>query len=412
MKATRNSAARENRLTAVRKTSKAPTSERRSVDLLMQLLALPGPSGSEGPVAEFLLRQLQAAGLPDSAAATDAAHKKSPIDGSVGNLAVRLPGTFKAPRRMLMAHMDTVPLCAGARPVRKGGRIVSREAHTALGGDDRSGCTVLLSTAVTILEKKLPHPPLTFLWTVQEEAGLNGAHYVRLPILKAPKLAFNWDGGPANRVTIGATGGYRMNIVVDGMASHAGVHPERGVSAVAIASLAIADLVKQGWHGLIEKGDQRGTSNVGVIHGGSATNVVPDRVEIKAEARSHDREFRERIVHVIEHAFTKAAKEVRNVDGDAGRVEIDGRLDYEAFHLSMNEPSVEAAVAALEAEGLEPDYAVANGGLDANWTTAHGIPTVTLGCGQNEIHTVKEWLDLDQFAAACRIALRLATSGK
>jgi tripeptide aminopeptidase len=376
----------------------------------MRLLALPGPSGGEGPVAMFLLEQLKAAGLSDSAVATDQAHKKSPIGGSVGNLAVRLPGTIKRPRRMLMAHMDTVPLCTGARPVRKGRRIVSRDAHTALGGDDRSGCAVLLSTVLTILERKLPHPPLTFLWTVQEEAGLNGAHYVRLPMLKAQKLAFNWDGGPANRVTIGATGGYRMNIVVEGVASHAGVHPERGVSAVAIASLAIAELVKSGWHGLIEKGDKRGTSNVGVIHGGSATNVVTDRVEIKAEARSHDRKFRERIVHEIQHAFNKAAKEVRNIDGASGRVMIDGRLDYEAFHLGMMEPSVEAAVAALAAEGLEPDYAIANGGLDANWITAHGIPTVTLGCGQNEIHTVKEWMDLDEFGKACRLALRIATA--
>jgi tripeptide aminopeptidase len=229
-------------------------------------------------------------------------------------------------------------------------------------------------------------------------------------MLKTPKLAFNWDGGPANRVTIGATGGYRMSIVVEGVASHAGVHPERGVSAVAIASLAIADLVKNGWHGLIEKGDSRGTSNFGVIHGGSATNVVTDRVEIKAEARSHDRKFRERIVHEMEQAFNKAAKEVRNIDGHAGRVTIDGRLDYEAFHLGMKEPSVQVAVAALAAEGLQPDYVIANGGLDANWLTAHGVPTVTLGCGQNEIHTVKEWLDLDQFAAACRIALRIATA--
>ena len=260
--------------------------------------------------------------MPDDAVATDQAFKKSPIGGSIGNLAVRLPGTVKAPRRMLSAHMDTVPICAGARPVRKGRRSSRPTPHTGLGGDDRSGCAVLLATALAILEQKLPHPPLTFLWTVQEEAGLNGAHYVRLPMLKSPKLAFNWDGGAANRVTIGATGGYRMNIVVEGVASHAGVHPERGVSAIAIASLAIADLVENGWHGLIERSGKRGTSNVGVIHGGSATNVVTDRVELRAEARSHDPKFRERIVREIEKAFAKAAKAVRNVDGATGRREV------------------------------------------------------------------------------------------
>jgi tripeptide aminopeptidase len=381
------------------------------LNLLLELLTLDGPSGGEEPVAGFIRQQLLAAGLPEARIATDQAFKKSPLAaGKVGNLAVTLPGTIKAPRRMLSAHMDTVPLCAAARPVRKGKRIVPADRHTALGGDDRSGCAVLLTTLLTLLKDERPHPPLTFLWTVQEEAGLNGAHYVRLPMLKSPKLAFNWDGGPANRVTLGATGGYRMTIVVEGLASHAGVHPEQGVSAIAIASLAIADLVNNGWHGLVQKNGKQGASNVGVIHGGSATNVVTDRVELRAEARSHDPRFRKQIIKEFERAFTSAAKQVRNVEGAAGRVHFEGRLDYESFRLPLSEPSVQTAVAALDAEGLEPDYAIANGGLDANWLTAHGIPTVTLGCGQNNIHTTSEWLDIPQFQSACRIALRLATA--
>jgi tripeptide aminopeptidase len=380
------------------------------LNLLLELLALEGPSGGEQPVADFLRQRLLAAGLPTARLATDQAFKKSPLaGGTAGNLVATLPGTIKAPRRMLSAHMDTVPLCAGARPVQKGKRILPADRRTALGGDDRAGCAVLLSTLLTLLDKNLPHPPLTFLWTVQEEAGLNGAHYVRLPMLKSPKLAFNWDGGPANRVTLGATGGYRMNIVVEGLASHAGVHPEQGVSAIAIASLAIADIVNKGWHGLVQKNGKQGASNVGVIHGGSATNVVTDRVELRAEARSHDPRFRKQIVKEFERAFTSAAKQVRNEAGATGRVHFDGRLDYEAFRLRLSDSSVQAAAQALAAEGLDPDYAIANGGLDANWLTAHGIPTVTLGCGQNNIHTTKEWIDIDQFQSACRIALRLAT---
>jgi tripeptide aminopeptidase len=139
--------------------------------------------------------------------------------------------------------------------------------------------------------------------------------------------------------------------------------------------------------------------------------VVTDRVELRAEARSHAPEFRKRIVRELERAFTRAARRVRNDRGVAGRVEIDGRLDYEAFRLPTTEPCVQAAAAAVAAEGLDVDYAVANGGLDANWLTARGIPTVSLGCGQNAIHTNNEWLDLDEFAKACRIARRLATGG-
>jgi tripeptide aminopeptidase len=392
-----------------RKPLKLDAAGRRAVDLLMELLALPGPSGGEQAIADFITKRLSEHELAAGALTSDRAFKRSPISGSVGNLALRLPGTNKAPRRMLAAHMDTVPLCAGALPVRKGGHIVAASPETALGGDDRTGCAVLLSTALAILELRLPHPPLTFLWTVQEEAGLHGAHYVNVPMLKRPALAFNFDGGPANRLTLGATGGYRMFVTIEGIASHAGMHPERGVSSIAIASLAIADLVRGGWHGLVEKGKSRGTSNVGVIHGGFATNVVTDRVEIRAEARSHDPKFRARIVREMEQAFRRAAREVQSESGDIGRVTIDGRLDYESFLLDRKEPSVSAAAAALAAEGLEPDYAIANGGLDANWLTHNGIPTVSLGCGQHEIHTVDEYVALDEFAAACRIARRLAT---
>ena len=396
---------------ARRQKSSSDAAAPRSVELLMQLLALTGPSGGEDAVAEFIADQLRGAGVDDSALNTDRAFQRGVPGGAVGNLSLRLPGTIRGPRRMLVAHMDTVPLCAGAKPVRKGNRIAAADSKTALGGDNRAGCAVLLTTALAILEQKLPHPPLTFLWTVQEESGLQGARHAHLPALRKPALVFNWDGGPANRLTIGATGGYRMNITVNGRASHAGGHPEQGVSAIAIASLAIADLVNGGWHGLIEKGRRRGTSNVGAIHGGTATNVVTDRVDLRVEARSHDPDFRERIVREIERAFTRAARQVRNDQGVPGRVEFDGRLDYEAFRLRTSEPCVETAAAALAAEGLEPDYAVANGGLDANWLTARGLPTVSLGCGQNAIHTTNEWLDLDELAKACRIARRLATAG-
>jgi tripeptide aminopeptidase len=58
---------------------------------------------------------------------------------------------------------------------------------------------------------------------------------------------------------------------------------------------------------------------------------------------------------------------------------------------------------------MRPQIRIANGGLDANWMTAHGLPTVTLGCGQQEIHTVNEWLDIPSYLASCRLGLLLAT---
>jgi tripeptide aminopeptidase len=384
-------------------------SDAEALRLVMQMMAIPGRSGDEASIIDFIREKLFSAGTPKSALATDDAHRRSPIGGQVGNLSLKFPGTVRGPRRMLAAHVDTVPICVGSRPKRKAARVVSANKKTGLGADNRAGATILLTTVLAILRAKLPHPPLTFLWTVQEEAGLLGARHLRAAKLGKPKLAFNFDGSAPQILKIGATGGYRMTIEVHGLAAHAGNHPEQGVSAIAIAAIAIADLNANGWHGLIEKDGHAGTSNVGVIDGGEATNVVTDYVKLRVEARSHEPKFRERIVTEIRAAFERAAAGVRNTDGKSGRIEFDGRLDYEAFRLARDEPCVVAAAAAVKAECGHVELAVTNGGLDANWLTAHGIPTVTLGCGQRNIHTVSEELDISEFQTARHIALRLAT---
>jgi tripeptide aminopeptidase len=352
---------------------------------------------------------LLAAGAPTEAIVSDDAHERSIHKGNTGNLILRLPGTLKAPRRMLTAHLDTVPICVGTQPKVDGEFVRSANPATGLGADNRGGCGTILSAALEILERKLPHPPLTFCWFVQEEVGLHGARHVQKSLLGKPAMCFNWDGGACEKVTIGATGGYRMQIAIEGVAAHAGVCPERGVSAIAIASLAIADLAKEGWHGLVLKGKNRGTTNVGFIQGGEATNVVTDRVTLKAEARSHDPKFRGKIIKRIEKAFQAAAKEIKSSEGRRGSVKIEGRLDYESFAISPKEACVQLTDSAVRAVGREPQLAISNGGLDANWLNAHGIPTVTLGCGQMNVHMTSEMLDLAAYRDACRIALLLAT---
>jgi len=377
---------------------------------VLELMRIPGVSGREKAVADRICHWLREAGCPKSAISFDSAHTRTPVAGDVGNLIVKLPGTLPGPRRLLMAHMDTVPVCVGAKPVVSGRFVKSADPTTGLGADDRAGVAVVLSTALEILRRGLPHPPLTFFFAIQEEVGLWGARLASAASLGRPGLAFNFDGGSVEKITVGATGGHRLDIAIEGIPSHAGVAPEKGVSAIAIASLAIASLVEDGWHGLVEKESKRGTSNVGVINAGSATNVVADSASLRAEARGHDAAFRGRIVKAIETAFREAARRVKSSDGRTGRVTIEGRLDYEAFRLADDEPCVAAAREAVRAIGRTPRLDVSNGGLDANWMAANGIPTVTLGCGQMEIHTTREQLDLDAFEAACTVALRLATA--
>ena len=221
---------------------------------VLDLLAIPGGSGQEKDIADQIVKRLREAGCPADAISFDSAHTKTPLKGNVGNLIVKLPGTVPGPRRLLMAHMDTVPVCIGTKPVVAGRFVKSGNPATGLGADDRAGCAVVLSTAIQILKHKLPHPPLTLFFAIQEEVGLYGARFAKAADLGRPKLAFNFDGGAVEKITIGATGGYRMDIAITGIPSHAGVAPEKGVSAIAIASLAIASLVQEGWHGLVTKG--------------------------------------------------------------------------------------------------------------------------------------------------------------
>jgi tripeptide aminopeptidase len=382
----------------------------RAEQMVLEMMAIPAKSGEEAVVADYIRKKLIAAGADADSIVTDNAQKQALIAGDTGNLIFKLPGTFKAPRRMLTAHMDTVPICVGSKPKVEGDFVRSANPASGLGADNRSGCVTILAALLEILERKLPHPPLTFCWFIQEEVGLYGARFVQKSLLGKPAMCFNWDGGSADKLTIGATGGYRMVIEIEGLAAHAGVCPEKGVSAIAIASLAIADLARDGWHGLVVKGKNRGTTNVGYIHGGEATNVVTDRVTLKAEARSHDPKFRGQIIKAIEKAFQAAAKEIKSADGQRGSVRIDGRLDYEAFRVDPKHPCVQLAESAVRAAGRVPIQVISNGGLDANWLNAHGIPTVTLGSGQMNVHTTSEMLDLKSFGDACRIAVHLATS--
>ncbi len=398
-----------------RKTSRRPAPRPSEAQrLLMQLLDIPGRSGHETAVARFVTDRLVEAGVSRSAITHDAAHRKSLIGGEIGNLIVKLPGTGatkRAPRRLFMAHMDTVPLCLGARPIKRGGRIIAADPTTALGADDRSGTAVVLAAALDLIRSGDDHPPLTLLWTVQEEFGLQGSRHLNVAKLGEVAMGFNFDGGYPQELVLGATGAFRMTIKIRGIPAHAGVHPERGASAVAIAAVAMAQLQRDGWHGLIVKGRSRGTSNFGAIEGGAATNVVAESLTLKAEARSHEPRFRRQIVEAYRKAFEQAVAAIRTDDGRTGQVTFEVRDDYESFALKRDAAVVRTAAAALEAQGIEPVYRIMNGGLDANWLNAYSCPTVTLGTGQHSIHTTDEFVELAEFDTACAIARRLIRGG-
>jgi tripeptide aminopeptidase len=384
---------------------------------LMRFLGIEGITGQEAAIGQEIVAALKEAGVAQRAIRFDKANKQIPLPTQTGNLIVELPGRGslrKADRILFMTHMDTVPLCAGAKPVRKGRRIVNG-AHAALGGDNRSGCAVLVTLAAELIQSKADHPPMTLLFTVREESGLWGARFVDRSMLGAPKMAFNFDGRYANAVTIGAVGADRWEAEITGRASHAGGAPERGISSTMILAEALSKVRAEGWFGKVVQGNRIGTSNVGPVMGadggpaGQATNVVTDYVKVKGESRSHDAKFFKAITAAYKQAFTDAAQDVKNSEGKAGKVKFTAQTDYYPFRLKENLPVVKRAMEAGNVAGLAPEIRVASGGLDANWLVRHGIPTVTFGAGQVDPHTVDEWVDLEQFDNACTLAFTLAT---
>src|SRR5689334_3980206 len=248
-----------------------------ATDLLMRLLAVEGVTGQEKNIAREITAALKEAGVPPRHIKHDDANTRIPSPTQTGNLIAELPGTADGPRLLFMTHMDTVPLCAGAVPVRKGNKIVPK-GETALGGDNRTGCAVLVNLAATLLKHKLPHPPITLLFTVREESGLFGARHIDPKVLQGAAMAFNFDGRSAADITLGAVGADRWEVDIQGKASHAGVYPDRGISATMIAALALAEVHAGGWFGKVVKDGRAGTSNVGPFGGldgkaaGDATN--------------------------------------------------------------------------------------------------------------------------------------------
>ena len=385
-----------------------------ATDMLVRLLAIDSVTGFEAAIGAAIVDELKKVGVPASAIRYDTVHQRIKLPTEVGNLIVDLPGTKAGPRLLFSTHMDTVPLCKGAKPRREGDRIVS-DGTTALGGDNGTGCAVLIALAKTLIDHKLPHPPITMLFTVREESGLHGARELDPKDLGGAVMGFNVDSTHAALLTIGAVGQQNWEVTIKGKAAHAGVAPERGISSTLVASIGLTEARRAGWFGKVEQPEGKGSSNVGIFGGkdgkpaGDATNVVTDYVHLVGEARSTDAAFAVKITEAFEAAFNKAKTEVKDADGNMAEVTFQARTAYPPFLMSEDDPAVQRAKKAAQAMGLEPVTMVSAGGLDANWLVKHGVPTVTFGAGQAEIHTVNEYVVIPEFAQGCRLAVAIAT---
>jgi len=380
--------------------------EETAVAHLEALLAIPGPSGHEAEVAAYVRARLLEAGVPQAAMRDDGAPARMPDPADCGNLVVDV-GEGRGPRRMLVAHLDTVPGAVGVRFAREDDRIVVREGG-ALGGDDRCGVAAILAAFLSMRAQGSVLRPLRLLFTVGEERGVAGARHVDPGALEGIADAFSYDGKEVDEVVVASPGSEWMEVRLHGVASHAGTRPEQGASALVAASRALARLAREGWHGRIEReGEWVATANVGRMEGGEATNVVAPEALVLAEARSHDPVVLAEVVAAWRRAFEEEAAAVTTEEGHPVRAAFSARTAYHPFDLGDGGGAMRVLAEALEPEGLAPRPRRIFGGLDASWLVHHGVPTLTVGCGYRANHTPQEEISIPRFLQAVRVAARL-----
>ena len=334
------------------------------------LCEVPSPSRSERRVADGLRRELEGLGLEVEEDAT------GPETGSdAGNLLARLPGPPGAPTILLCAHMDTVPLAARVEVVREDG--VFRNAHPAiLGADNKAAVAVLVAALRRLVAEGSPVGVELLLTTCEEEA-LAGAKAFDAGRLRARSGYVLDHASPIGELILASPTYYRLEADFHGQAAHAGLHPERGRSAIAAAARAV-DLLPLG------RVDAETTANVGRIEGGSAPNVVPERCRIVGEARGLDAERVGAVVAGMVDVITEAATDTE--------CDVETHVEELArgYRLARSSPPVLVAAAALGAVGIEPLPRSTGGCSDANVLVAGGLPCVNVANGTTGAHEPDE----------------------
>ena len=342
------------------------------------IVRIDSPSGEEEEMAQDLTRRLSALGFVISRDAH-------------GNLLASEEGSDPL---MLSAHMDTVEPGRGIKP-----RIVGNEVHTdgstILGGDCKAGVAAILEALEAIHEDGAPRIPVQLVFTRGEEIGLVGAWNLDFSLVQA-RQAVVFDGnGPVNTVITGSPTYIGFDVRVTGRSAHAGVEPEKGLSAIRIA----ADIIGQLPQGRM---DEETTVNVGIISGGSVRNAVPEEAFFSGEFRSRNAETLELLRLQVEDALTAARQRYTEA-----KIVGDLNVQFHTYHLPSDHLMVQRATGVLGDMGLRPNLGPTGGGTDANVFNRHGIPAVVVGMSTNLMHTTREYVDIPDLVNTARFCQAL-----
>ena len=362
---------------------------------LMDIIRIDSPSRKEEDVARRLEEEMKDLGA--DCFYDDAGDK---VGGNIGNLIVKLPGTKKdVPPFFLCSHMDTVSPGEGIKPSVENG-VMRSDGTTILGSDDKSGVSIIVEVLRTLKENDIPHADIEVAFTICEEIGLLGAKFLDPSSFKS-LYGIVLDSSTPERLVLRCPCSDIMEVKIHGVEAHSGLCPENGISAVEVLSDAVSKMN-------LGRIDYETTANIGKIKGGSATNIVPGLVEITAEARSHDEGKLDAQTQHMRDCFLEAAKS-RELFLDGERLGARAEVEIERVYPVMNvSPQATVTNLVLEAAAnLRHDIKLhtSGGGCDANYINEKGIECVNLGTGMYELHTVNEYLLLDEFRRSAEIVL-------
>jgi tripeptide aminopeptidase len=364
-------------------------SRERLTELFLFLTGLPSPSRHERRVADAVTAHLAGLGVTTHEDDTGEA-----IGGDAGNLWCTVQGVDAEPRVALGAHMDTVEPGDSIEPYLDTEGVFRNRRPAILGADDKAAVAALLHATELLKASGEAFPTYELFFSVSEETGLVGIKHFGEDVLKSPLGVVLDSTGPVGGIVSKAPSMMVLHATFRGRAAHAGVEPERGRSAIQAAGRAIAAM-PQG------RLDKETSANIGIIHGGVATNIVADLCHIEGECRGHDESRLADVAGQMVDAVQRAAAET-NVD-----VDVDLTHEFRAFSLTTRSPAVRLAKAAVEALGVDPRVTIAGGGSDANVLNARGLPTINLSIGSMHAHSPEEYVALDELERLCGLVLQL-----
>ncbi|MCL5292806.1 MAG: M20/M25/M40 family metallo-hydrolase [Actinobacteria bacterium] len=338
----------------------------------IELCEICSPSFNERAVSDYISSRLAELGVKVRMDGTAGV-----IGGDTGNLIATIEGKDDfLPTLLFAVHMDTVEPSEGVK-VKLDGDLITSAGETILGADDKVGIAALLEIARMLEEERINEGRVHLFFSVAEEVGLHGAKAFDLASLKTD-YAFTLDAaGPVGAINVRSPYQESFRVEFLGRTAHAGVAPEQGVNAIQAASKAIASMK-------LGRLDEETTANVGVIEGGLASNIVPDRVRVSAEARSFNLTKLNRQVSEMKRLFEEGAREV------GADVRLKVYREYDGYHHREDDPVVMVARRAMEKLGIEPRFSSSGGGSDANIFNSKGVPTANLGIGAEKVHTTEE----------------------